>query len=98
MCISDLKNRQKDFEGDSFVGPVLVNEFLDFRFGRILSERANDVTDQRNRNPAVAAIVVKQKGLLEFGDLSKQTKNRVLSEGHKRRIVSNFNNFTAEPC
>lgn len=66
---SNLKDRKKDFEGDAIVGPMFLYQLLDLRFGRVLSESPDDVTDHWHRDLAVAAVVVQQERLVEVGDL-----------------------------
>ena len=68
--LSHLQDGQENFEGDAAGGSMLVHhQLLDLGLRRILSESADDVTDEGDRNSSVAAVVVEQEGLLEFSDL-----------------------------
>merc|ERR1719422_2756767 len=49
--------------------PMLVHQLLHVRFCWVLPEGPHDVADVGDGDLAVAAVVVKQEGLLELGQL-----------------------------
>ncbi len=50
---------------------MLVHQLLDLGLCGVLAQGAHDVSDERDGDAAVAAVVVQQEGLLELGDLQK---------------------------
>ncbi len=50
---------------------MLVHQLLDLGLRGVLAQGAHDVSDERDGDAAVAAVVVQQEGLLELGDLQK---------------------------
>ena len=69
---TNLKDRQEDFEGHSVIGSVLLDQLLDLRLRRVLAESSDDVTDHRDRDLSIAAVVVQQERLVEVADLKQK--------------------------
>lgn len=65
-----LINGQENFEGNTFIGLVLMRVFFHIRFCGILAQRSQSIPDLGHVNLPIAAIVKKLEGFVKLWEKS----------------------------